>query len=113
VKPNRGFDARQMSDHVGVESVFDTTGRPRAGWMHAIFADGPFEQDVGRCVPGPPPADPLVIEPRGEWPAWHYRLLTVFSWSDPGDPIALYAAELPPGNESGWWADRNRLQDND
>jgi hypothetical protein len=60
-EPNRGFDGMQMSDHVGVENVFDTTGRPPAGWMHAIFADGPFEPDVGRCVPGPPPADPLVI----------------------------------------------------
>ena len=96
-----------------MEDVFDTTGSPPAGWMHAIFADGPFEQDVGRCVPGPPPSDPLVIEPRGQRPAWHCRLLTIVSWSAPDDPIALYAAALPAGNESGWWADRARSQNDD
>jgi hypothetical protein len=90
-----------------VEDVFDLTGRPPSGWMHAIFSDGPFETDVGRCVPGPPPPDPLVAAARKGWPEWHYRLLTIGSWSDPEDPIAFYAAELPKGNEGGWWADRD------
>ena len=67
-----------------VEDVFDTTGRPPLGWMHAIFDDGPFKEDVGRCVPGPPPADPLIIEPTAGRPRWHYRLLTIGSWSPGG-----------------------------
>jgi hypothetical protein len=101
-----------MSHYEFVEDVFDTTGRPPTGWMHAIFGDGPFGHDVGRRIPGPPPADPLLIEARDEWPAWHYRLLNVISWSDPDDRIALYAAELPEGNESGWYADRMQNDDN-
>jgi hypothetical protein len=44
-----------------MDDVFDTTGRPLAGWMHALFDGGPFGEDVGRCVPGPPPRDPLVV----------------------------------------------------
>jgi hypothetical protein len=72
------------SDDADVEEVFDTTGRPPAGWMHALFDGGPFANDVGRCVPGPPPPDPLVV---GETT---YQLRTVGSWSDPSDPIAVY-----------------------
>lgn len=77
-----------------MEDVFDTTGRPRKGWMHALFDGGPFAEDVGRCVPGPPPPDPLVI---GDTT---YLLRTVGSWSDPKDPIAIYGltreVEQPP-----------------
>jgi hypothetical protein len=91
-----------------VEDVFDTTGRPPEGWMHALFTDGPFKDDVGRCVPGPPPPDPLIVERSVNGSDWHYRLLTVGSWRDPGDPLAIYAAELPPGNETGWWSDRGQ-----
>jgi hypothetical protein len=67
-----------------VEDVFDLTGRPPTGWMHALFDGGPFASDVGRCVPGPPPPDPLVV---GDTT---YRLRSVGSWSDPEDPIAIY-----------------------
>lgn len=91
---------------MGVEDVFDTTGRPPEGWMNALFNDGPFMNDVGRCVPGPPPPDPLVVD-AGSAP-WTYRVVTVGSWSDPLNPIAIYAAELPvgPNAETTWWADR-------
>lgn len=67
-----------------VEDVFDLTGRPPTGWMHALFDGGPFAEDVGRCVPGPPPPDPLIV---GETT---YLLRVVGSWSDPEDPIAIY-----------------------
>lgn len=63
---------------------FDTSGRPPAGWMHALFDGGPFAEDVGRCVPGPPPPDPLVMGNTT------YMLRTVGSWSDPHNPIAIY-----------------------
>ena len=71
-----------------MEDVFDTTGRPPTGWMHALFDSGPFGEDVGRCVPGPPPADSLVV---GDT---IYILRTVGSWSDPWDPIAVYGLTL-------------------
>ena len=67
-----------------MDDVFDTTGRPPAGWMNAIFDGGPFTDDVGRCVPGPPPPDPLVV---GDT---IYVLQTIGSWSDPNNPIAIY-----------------------
>ena len=89
-----------------MEDIFDTTGRPPSGWMHAIFSDGPFMADVGRCVPGPPPPDPLIIAADAEVDSWTYRLVSMGSWSDPLDPIAIYANTLPPGNDTGWWADR-------
>lgn len=88
-----------------MDDVFDTTGRPPPGWMNAIFDDGPFREDEGRCVPGPPPRDPLVVDtPDGGRST--YRVVTIGSWSDPDSPIAIYATELPDGNETGWWADR-------
>jgi hypothetical protein len=37
------------SDDADVEEVFDTTGRPPAGWMHALFDGGPF---ANRCTLG-------------------------------------------------------------
>lgn len=74
--------------------------------MNAIFADGPFEPDVGRCVPGPPPLDPLVVEVPGK-PPWVYRVLSVGSWSDPDHPQAIYCAVIPSDSEhTEWWADR-------
>ncbi|MFE0462645.1 hypothetical protein ACFW1A_25655 [Kitasatospora sp. NPDC058965] len=74
-----------------MDDVFDTTGRPPAGWMHAIFRDGPFSDDVGRCVPGPHPPARIEVGPDKGGP-FVYRLATVGSWSDPLDPVALYNA---------------------
>ena len=75
-----------MSGRYGapVEDVFDRSGRPPAGWMNAIFDGGPFGEDVGRCVPGPPPAHTLDVQ------GVTYHLRTVGSWSDPENPIAIY-----------------------
>lgn len=67
-----------------MDDVFDLTGRPPEGWMHAVFDGGPFADDVGRCVPGPPPPDPLVVGTAT------YLLRTVGSWSDAQDPVAVY-----------------------
>ncbi|MFD9620641.1 hypothetical protein ACFWB2_25585 [Streptomyces virginiae] len=77
-----------------VEDVFDTTGRPPTGWMHAIFHGGPYGEDVGRCVPGPPAPDLLTV-PSAEGDVHVYRLRTVGSWSDPDDPIAVYDPDGP------------------
>jgi len=30
--------------------------------MNAIFDEGPYGEDVGRCVPGPPPVDEFVAK---------------------------------------------------
>jgi hypothetical protein len=67
-----------------VEDVFDTSGRPPKGWMNALFDGGPYADDVGRCVPGPPPADTFDVG------GVTYYLRTVGSWSDPENPIAVY-----------------------
>ena len=67
-----------------MEDVFDTSGSPPDGWMNAIFDGGPLHHDVGRCVPGPPPPDPLIVG------ATTYLLRAVGSWSDPGHPLAIY-----------------------
>ena len=45
-----------------VEDVFDTSGRPPKGLMNALFDGGPYADDVGRCVPGPPPADTFDVD---------------------------------------------------
>ena len=67
-----------------MKDLFDTTGRPLKAWMNAIFDGGPFTDDVGRCVPGPPPPDPLAIGDA------IYLLRVVGSSSDPDNPIAIY-----------------------
>lgn len=68
----------------GMEDLFDTSGRPPEGWMNAIFDGGPYGEDVGRCVPGPPPVDELAVK------GITYYLRTVGSWSAPENPIAIY-----------------------
>ncbi|WP_157848332.1 hypothetical protein [Streptomyces exfoliatus] len=78
-----------------VEDVFDMTGRPPKGWMHAIFHGGPYGEDVGRCIPGPPAPATLAV-PLAEGGVHMYRLWTVGSWSDPDDPIAVYNPDGPP-----------------
>ncbi|MFB7338915.1 hypothetical protein [Streptomyces hydrogenans] len=78
-----------------MEDVFDTTGRPPEGWMHAVFHGGPCGEDVGRCVPGPP-APVTWSVPLPEGGVHVYRLWTVGSWSDPDDPIAVYHPDGPP-----------------
>lgn len=85
-----------------MENVFDTSGRPPEGWMNAIFDGGPFHDDVGRCVPGPPPPDPLIV---GDTT---YRVVVIASWSDPDNPIAVYAIKLPvgPNAVTQWWSER-------
>ncbi|GAA3120522.1 hypothetical protein [Streptomyces goshikiensis] len=44
-----------------MKDVFDLTGTPPQGWMHAIFGGGPFADDVGRCVPGPPAPEAITV----------------------------------------------------
>ncbi|MET9951582.1 hypothetical protein ABZ135_08535 [Streptomyces sp. NPDC006339] len=91
-----------------MEDVFDTTGRPPSGWMHAVFDGGPYADDVGRCVPGPPaPAVLAVALPEGGEHV--YRLAAVGSWSDPDHPVAVYGPDAPPappplltGREKTW-----------
>ncbi|WP_329403397.1 hypothetical protein OG523_03535 [Streptomyces virginiae] len=80
-----------------MEDVFDLTGRPPSGWMHAIFGGGPYGEDVGRCIPGPP-APATITVPLPDSGEFVYRLVTVGSWSDPNDPIALYddTGPVPP-----------------
>ncbi|MFF9341734.1 hypothetical protein ACF1CG_18590 [Streptomyces sp. NPDC014773] len=80
-----------------MEDVFDTTGRPPKGWMHAVFHGGPYGEgeDVGRCIPGPPAPATLSV-PLPEGGVHVYRLWTVGSWSDPDDPIAVYNPDGPP-----------------
>ncbi|GAA2634364.1 MULTISPECIES: hypothetical protein [Streptomyces] len=77
-----------------MEDVFDLTGRPPRGWMHALFGAGPYGEDVGRCVPGPPAPEsvPVPLPGGGEYV---YLLVKVASWSDPEDPIAVYSATGP------------------
>ncbi|MFK4122887.1 hypothetical protein [Streptomyces longwoodensis] len=72
-----------------MEDVFDVTGRLPRGWMHAIFGTGPYSEDIGRCVPGPPAPETITV-PLSEGGEHVYRLVTVGSWSAPDDPIALY-----------------------
>jgi len=99
-----------------VEDVFDTTGRPPKGWMHAIFHGGPYGEDVGRCIPGPPAPTTLEV-PLAEGGAHVYRLWTVGSWSDPEDPVAVYNPDGPPvppplltGQETEWLPDRHQKE---
>ena len=77
-----------------MEDVFDVTGRPSKGWMHAVFHRGPYGEDVGRCVPGPPAPATLSV-PLAEGGVHVYRLLTVGSWFAPDDPIAVYNPDGP------------------
>ncbi|MFK0049983.1 hypothetical protein ACIQU4_38930 [Streptomyces sp. NPDC090741] len=77
-----------------MEDVFDLTGTPPQGWMHALFGGGPYTDDVGRCVPGPP-APETVSVPLLEGGEFVYRLVTFGSWSAPDDPIAVYNGTGP------------------
>ena len=52
--------------------------------MNALFDGGPYAEDVGRCVPGPPPPDTIEVD------GATYLLRAVGSWSDPMNPIAVY-----------------------
>lgn len=93
-----------------MDDVFDVTGNPPQGWMHAIFNGGPYGEDVGRCIPGPPA--PATIEV--PWPDGRrhvYRLWSVASWSDPTDPIAVYndtgpVAQPPLSEQEQEWIRR-------
>lgn len=66
--------------------------------MNALFDGGPYGEDVGRCVPGPPPADQFSTE------GVTYFLRTVGSWSDPLNPIAIYGLkrEYLDQHHDGW-----------
>ena len=68
--------------------MFAKDAPPPAGWMRAIFDGGPYEPDVGRCVPGPPPPRSFKARKRG---GSTYYLLSVLSWTD-GESNALYVA---------------------
>lgn len=80
-----------------MEDVFDLSGRPPQGWMHAIFGGGPYGEDVGRCIPGPPAPETITV-PQPDGGEHVYRLWAVASWSDPLDPIAVYneTGPVPP-----------------
>lgn len=99
-----------------VEDVFDTTGRPPKGWMHAVFHGGPYGEDLGRCVPGPPAAATHSVPlPEGGVHVCH--LWAVGSWSDPDDPIAVYNPDGPPvppsvltAQEKEWLQEGRRRQ---
>lgn len=69
-----------------MRDVFDTTGHPPAGWMHAVFDGGPYAEDVGRCVPEPPPD--LVDAGDAQ-----YRIVQVLTMSWPDHVLALYACD--------------------
>jgi hypothetical protein len=71
-----------------VDDVFAVDAPPPPGWVHAIFHGGPYDHDVGRCVPGPPHPKQFAVEVGGR--RHIYYLTTVGSWSDPNDPIAHY-----------------------
>lgn len=77
-----------------MEDVFDVTGRPPRGWMHALFGAGPYREDVGRCVPGPPAPETVTVA-LSEGGEYAYRLVTVGSWSAPDDPIAVHNDTRP------------------
>ncbi|OKJ69355.1 hypothetical protein [Streptomyces sp. CB02261] len=99
-----------------MEDVFDTTGTPPKGWMHAVFHGGPYGEDVGRRIPGPPA--PVTLSVRLARGGVHvYRLWTVGSWSDPDDPIAVYNPDGPPvppsvltAQEKEWLQEGQRRQ---
>src|SRR3954469_20781896 len=83
-----------MKDRI-MEDVFDLTGLPPQGWMHAIFDGGPYAEDVGRCVPGPP-APATIKVPMSDGRQHVYRLSVVGSWSAPADPIAISTTPALP-----------------
>ena len=87
-----------------MEDVFDLEGDPPVGWVHAIFSDGPYVDDVGRCVPGPPTPDPLPVSlPDGT--TFEYRILSVLGRSLE-DMVVLYAGSIPADSDpAAWWAD--------
>ncbi|MFE9637066.1 hypothetical protein [Streptomyces sp. NPDC006463] len=99
-----------------MEDVFDMMGRPPSGWMHAIFHGGPYGEDVGRCIPGPPAPETLAV-PQSDGGVHVYRLWNAGSWSDPNDPIAVYNPDGPPVplplltvQERTWLRDKRRRQ---
>ncbi|MFK0212630.1 hypothetical protein [Streptomyces sp. NPDC090298] len=94
-----------------MEDVFDMTGRPPKAWMHAIFHGGPYGEDVGRCIPGPPAPEILTV-PLADGRVYTYRTWAVGSWSDLEDPVAVYHRDGPPvppplltGQEETWLRD--------
>ncbi|TQF06236.1 hypothetical protein E6W39_33505 [Kitasatospora acidiphila] len=94
----------------GHADVFDLSGAPPQGWMHAVFNGGPYGEDIGRCVPGPPAPVSLTV-PLPEGGEFGYRLWAVGSWSQPGDPIAVYdetgpVPELPLSELEKSWLNR-------
>ena len=110
VSVNSGMRARGCV----VEDVFDATGRPPSGWMHAMFRGGPYGEDVGRCIPGPPAPETLAV-PLPDGGVHVYRLWTVGSWSAPDDPVAVYNPDGPPvppplltGQERTWLREGRR-----
>ncbi len=92
-----------------MDDVFDLTGHPPKGWVHAVFHDGPYSDDVGRCVPGPPTPDPLEVELPGGG-TFVYRILSVgFTHVDMevDDLLVVYAGEIPAESDNEeWWAER-------
>ncbi|MED7947527.1 hypothetical protein [Streptomyces sp. BE303] len=96
-----------------MEDVFDMSGTPPHGWMHVIFGGGPYGEDVGRCVPGPPASERIAVPlPKGG--EFAYQLVTVGSCSAPDNPIAVCnetgpAPEPPlPELEKSWLNRRAR-----
>ena len=92
-----------------MQDVFDLTGHPPEGWVHAFFGDGPYDQDVGRCVPGPPTPDPLEVEaPDGT--TFVYRIPSVLHTGvaiERDHLIVLYAGKIPEESDHDqWWAER-------
>lgn len=91
-----------------MDDVFDLTGHPPKGWVHAVFHDGPYADDVGRCVPGPPTPDPLEVELSGGG-TFVYRILSVgFTHVEQGvdDLRVLYAGEISAESDlEQWWAE--------
>jgi hypothetical protein len=62
---------RDMPNVRPMDDVFAVDDPPPAGWMHAIFDDGPYSDDVGRCVPGPPPKRVLTVTDGGRSCTYH------------------------------------------
>jgi hypothetical protein len=85
-RPPESPPPRDGSTLTAMDDVFAREDPPPSGWMRATFDGGPYDEDVGRCVPGPPPRRKLRVT------SCTYHLLGVGSWSDPDDPSAIYLA---------------------
>ncbi|RSS42593.1 hypothetical protein [Streptomyces sp. WAC08241] len=97
-----------------MEGNFDTTGQAPSGWIHAVFHGGPYGEDVGRCVPGPPAPQTLAV-PLPEGGIHVYRLWRVGSWSGSNGLVAVYNPDGPPvpppllsDQEEAWLQDKQR-----